>query len=122
MRSAPVEPRRPRLRRLRWCSGLVELQRTPAAPRGRPPVCQTRAGRPGATTVRHANNRIEADHGGLKHRLRPMRGLCTDRTAQVVFTGLAFPNKVRRGHYELATETVGRLRVASAFTELALGI
>jgi transposase, IS6 family len=24
---------------------------------------------------RYANNRIEADHGRLKHRLRPMRGL-----------------------------------------------
>ena len=29
----------------------------------------------------YANNRIEADHGRLKHRLRPMRGLRTDRTA-----------------------------------------
>jgi transposase-like protein len=32
----------------------------------------------------HANNRIEADHGQLKHRLRPMRGLQNDQTAQVV--------------------------------------
>jgi transposase-like protein len=71
---------------------------------------------------RYANNRIEADHGRLKHRLRPMRGLRTDRTAQVVFTGLAFLQNVRRGHYELATETVGRLRVAAEFTELALAI
>ena len=31
----------------------------------------------------HANNPIEADHSRLKHRLRPMRGLRTDRTAQV---------------------------------------
>lgn len=28
----------------------------------------------------YENNRIEADHGRLKHRLRPMRGLRTDRT------------------------------------------
>jgi transposase-like protein len=27
----------------------------------------------------HANNRIEADHRQLKHRLRPMRGLRTER-------------------------------------------
>ncbi|TWH67223.1 DDE superfamily endonuclease [Micromonospora olivasterospora] len=31
---------------------------------------------------RHANNPIEADHSQLKHRLRPIRGLRTDRTAQ----------------------------------------
>jgi hypothetical protein len=38
----------------------------------------------------YANNRIEADHGRLKHRLRPMRGLRTDRTAAVIIAGLAF--------------------------------
>jgi transposase-like protein len=32
----------------------------------------------------YANNPIERDHGHLKRRLRPMRGLRTDRTAQVV--------------------------------------
>ena len=51
-----------------------------------------------------------------------MRGLRTDRTAQVVISGLAFLKNVRRGHYELATETVDRLRVAAAFTELAPAI
>jgi hypothetical protein len=35
----------------------------------------------------YANNPIEADHGRLKHRLRPMRGLQTDRTAQVIIAG-----------------------------------
>jgi transposase-like protein len=30
----------------------------------------------------YANNPIEADHGRLKHRLRPMRGLRSNRTAQ----------------------------------------
>ncbi len=39
---------------------------------------------------RYENNRIEADHGRLKHRLRPMRGLRTEQTAQVVVAGLAF--------------------------------
>ncbi|MCW2685185.1 MAG: putative transposase, partial [Mycobacterium sp.] len=37
---------------------------------------------------RHANNPIEADHSQLKHRLRPMRGLRTDRTAQVIIAGM----------------------------------
>ena len=36
---------------------------------------------------RYANNPIEADHSQLKHRLRPMRGLRTDRTAQVISRG-----------------------------------
>ncbi len=33
-------------------------------------------------TDRYANNRVEADHGRLKARLRPMRGLKRDRSAQ----------------------------------------
>jgi transposase-like protein len=39
---------------------------------------------------RYANNRVEADHSRLEHRLRPMRGLRTDRTALVIIAGLAF--------------------------------
>ena len=70
----------------------------------------------------YENNRIEADHGRLKHRLRPMRGLRTDRTAQVIVSGLAFLQNLRRGHYELATESIRPLRVAAAFTELAQAI
>jgi DDE domain len=35
-------------------------------------------------TERYANNRIEADHGRLKTRLRPMHGLKRDRTARVI--------------------------------------
>jgi transposase-like protein len=38
----------------------------------------------------YANNPIQADHGQLKRRLRPMRGLQTDRTAQVVIAGHTF--------------------------------
>ena len=32
-------------------------------------------------TDQYANNRVECDHGRLKSRLRPMRGLKTDRTS-----------------------------------------
>jgi transposase-like protein len=71
---------------------------------------------------RYENNRIEADHGRLKHRLRPMRGLRTEQTAQVVIAGLAFVQNLRRGHYEIATEPPRQLRVAAAFTELARAI
>jgi transposase-like protein len=71
---------------------------------------------------RYENNRIEGDHSRLKHRLRPMRGLRTDRTARVIIAGLAFLQNLRRGHYELATETPHPRRVAAAFTELASAI
>ncbi|MBG0564876.1 IS6 family transposase [Actinoplanes sp. NEAU-A11] len=70
----------------------------------------------------YANNPIEADHGRLKHRLRPMRGLQTDETAQVVIAGHAFVQNLRRGHYELGTEALPGLRIAAAFTELAKAI
>jgi transposase-like protein len=38
-------------------------------------------------TDRYANNRVEADHGRLKARLRPMRGLKQDRSARVIAAG-----------------------------------
>ena len=74
-------------------------------------------------TQKYANNRVECDHGRLKARLRPMRGLKTDRTATASITGHAFIQNLRRGHYELGTETRhGHLRCAAAFDELALMI
>jgi transposase, IS6 family len=51
-----------------------------------------------------------------------MRGLRTDRTAQVIIAGLGFMHNVRRGHYELGVETIRDLRVAAAFGELAQAI
>jgi len=48
-------------------------------------------------TTQYANNRVECDHGRLKARLRPMRGLRTDRTATVVIRGHAFVQILRRG-------------------------
>jgi transposase-like protein len=71
---------------------------------------------------RHANNPIEADHSQLKHRLRPMRGLRTDRTAQTIIAGHAFMQNLRRGHYELAVDAPGAQRAAVAFDELARAI
>ena len=41
-------------------------------------------------TDRYANNRVEADHGRLKARLRPMRGLKQDRSARVIIAGHGF--------------------------------
>jgi transposase-like protein len=71
---------------------------------------------------RYANNPIEADHGRLKHRLRAMRGLRSDGSAQVIVAGLAFIRNLRRGHYELGHDAPPALRVAAAFTELAHAI
>jgi transposase-like protein len=71
---------------------------------------------------RYANNRIEADHGQLKHRLRPMRGLRTDRTAGVVIAGHAFMQNLRRGHYEIALDEPTRDRLRAALDELVLAI
>jgi transposase-like protein len=73
-------------------------------------------------TDRYANNRVECDHGRLKARLRPMRGLKRDRTAMMIIAGHAFVQNVRRGHYELATEEPANRRVSVAFDELALAI
>jgi transposase, IS6 family len=87
-----------------------------------PPVLEELA--PGAWhyTEPHANNRIEADHGQLKRRLRPMRGLRRLRCARVICAGHAFVQNLRRGHYELGAEERVNLRVLAAFDELTLAI
>jgi transposase, IS6 family len=79
---------------------------------------------PGALhdTAQYANNRVEADHGRLKARLKPMRGLKRDRTASVVIRGHAFVQNLRRGHYELGVNALPGLTVAAAFDELALAV
>jgi transposase, IS6 family len=68
---------------------------------------------------RYANNRIETDHGRLKARLRPMRGLKRDHTARVIMRGHALMQNIRRGHYELGVEARDHRRVTTAFNELA---
>ena len=66
----------------------------------------------------YENNRCECDHGRLQSRLRPMRGLKTDRTASVVIRGHAFIQNLRRGHYELGVEVAPIFRLATALDEL----
>ncbi len=73
-------------------------------------------------TVQYANNRVEADHGRLKARSRPMRGLKRDLTARVVIKGHAFIQNVRRGHYELGIDIAPQRRIAAAFDELLAAI
>ena len=68
----------------------------------------------------YANNKVEADHGRLKARLRPMPGLKTVASAQRVCLGHAFIQNLRRGHYELGMEAPAERRLLEAFAELAL--
>jgi transposase, IS6 family len=70
-------------------------------------------------TEQYANNRIEADHGRLKARLRPMRGLKRDHTTGVIVRGHALMQNIRRGHYELGVDVRSHRRVATAFNALA---
>jgi IS6 family transposase len=76
---------------------------------------------PGAfhNMAQYANNRIECDHGRLKARLRPMRGLKRDHSARVIMRGHAFMQNLRRGHYELGVDARPHRRIETAFTELA---
>ncbi len=55
------------------------------------------------TVEQYANNPIETDHGRLKARLRPMRGLKRHRSARILAAGHAFVQNLRRGHYDIAT-------------------
>ncbi len=76
---------------------------------------------PGAfhNTEQHANNRVECDHGRLKARLRPMRGLKRDHSARVIMRGHSLMQNIRRGHYELGIDARSHRRIETAFTELA---
>ncbi len=73
-------------------------------------------------TEQYANNRVEADHGRLKARLRPMRGLKRLQSAAVIAAGHAFVQNLRRSHYELTTDVPPLHRLTAAFTELALAV
>ena len=70
-------------------------------------------------TERYANNRVACDHGRLKARLRPMRGLKREHSARVIIRGHALMQNMRRGHYELGIDARAHRRVGSAFAELA---
>ena len=73
-------------------------------------------------TQAYANNRMEADHGQLKRRLRPMRSLKTDQSAKIIIAGHAFIQNIRRGHYEFGVDEPVTLRVMAAFDKLTLAI
>jgi transposase-like protein len=95
--------------------------------RAGPRSVMTSTGSPWAVRAWVKNCRAEAasllrDHGRLKARLRPMRGMKTDRTANIVIRGHAFVQNLRRGRYELGSEAAPAFRLATAFDELQLAI
>lgn len=53
---------------------------------------------PGAfhDTEQYANNQVECDHGRLKVRLRPMRGLKRDHSARVIMLGRSLIQNLKR--------------------------
>jgi transposase, IS6 family len=79
---------------------------------------------PGAMhiTEQYANNSVECDHGRLKARLRPMRGLKSLRSARIVPRGHALVQNIRRGHYDVAADVPARHRLRAAFDEVRLAI
>jgi hypothetical protein len=79
---------------------------------------------PSVSTTRrvHKGSHRPPEPQRLKNKLRPIRGLRTDKTAQVIIAGHAFMQNLRRGHYELAADAPPATRVAAAFTELAQAI
>ena len=76
--------------------------------------------RAGHWTKSYANNRMQADHGQLKRRRRPMPGLTTDQSARVTITGHASIQNIHRGHDELGVDQPVTLPVMAAFDELTL--
>jgi IS6 family transposase len=69
-------------------------------------------------TEQYANNRVECDHGRLKARLRPMRGLKRVHSARVIIRGHALMQNIRRGHDELGIDARHHRRIEAAFAEL----
>ena len=93
----------------------VATDRAPAYPR----VVEEAAPAARHVTERHANNAIEADHGRLKARLQPMRGLKRMRSARTIAAGHAFVQNLRRGHYAITADLRVHDRVRDAFDKLA---
>jgi transposase-like protein len=75
---------------------------------------------PRQVTEQYANNRVEPDHGRLKARLQPMRGLKRLASARTISAGHAFTQNLRRGHYPITADLPMHDRVRAAFDELAL--
>jgi transposase-like protein len=76
---------------------------------------------PGAVhrTGRYRTNGIERDHGFLKERLRPMRGLTSFSSAAIFVRGHALVRNIRRGFYRVVDSVPARLVLAWTWTRPA---
>ena len=70
-------------------------------------------------TGRYRTNGIERDHGFLKERLRPMRGLKSGASAAIFVRGHALMRNIRRRFYRLVESDPQRLVFAWTWTRLA---
>ena len=50
---------------------------------------------------KYLNNIVEQDHRRIKHRLRPMLGLKSFRTAAVVIGGIELAEKIKKGQFKI---------------------
>jgi transposase, IS6 family len=96
----------------------VTTDRTPAYPRVLDELVPSAL----HTVERYANNPIEVDHGRLKARLQPMRGLKRHRSARILAASHAFVQNLRRCHYDIATDVPARHKLRAIFDELGLAI
>lgn len=108
---------RERFRALRCRPAPVQV--TTDRARSTPSVIDEHAAGSRHVLERYANNVVEADHGRLKARLRPMRGLKVIRSLRTIAAGHPFVQTLRRGYYELATDHAPHDRLTAAFAELA---
>jgi len=70
-------------------------------------------------TGRYRTNGVERDHGFLKERLRPMRGLKSIASAAIFMRGHALMRNIRRGFYRVVQSVPQRLVFAWAWNRLA---
>src|SRR6266566_9358799 len=71
-------------------------------------------------TGRYRTNGIERDHGFLKERLRPMRGLKSVASAAIFMRGHALMRNIRRGFYRIMESVPQRLGFAWAWNRIAV--
>ena len=71
-------------------------------------------------TSKYLNNIIEADHGGLKRVIRPMRGFQTMRTAYATIKGFEIMRMIRRRHCFLCKPKVeGEIQFVNKLFDIA---
>jgi len=73
-------------------------------------------------TGRYRTNGIERDHGFLKERLRPMRGLKSVASAAIFMRGHALMLNIRRGFYRVIEAVPHRLLFAWTWSRLVAAV